>query len=77
MLIQDSYVETDSPFSKWVRESPMPRSFKLPRPMEAYNGMRDPDAFLRNYKRAMKLEEANEAALCKCFKVALIGPASS
>lgn len=68
--------EPDSPFSKGIREGFMPRSFRLPRPLEAYNGVGDPDTFLRKYKLAMQLEDANEVALCKCFKVALVGPAS-
>lgn len=35
------------------------------------------ERFIRKYKRAMDLEEANEAALCKCFEVAFTRPASS
>lgn len=55
----------------------MSRSFKLLRLLESYNGIGGPDAFLRKYKRAMELEDDNEIALCKCFKVTLAGPASS
>lgn len=55
----------------------MPRSFRLWRPLETYNRVGDPDAFLRKHRKAMKLEEANEPTLCKCFKVALTGLPSS
>lgn len=55
----------------------MPRTFRLSHPLEPYNRMRDLDAFIRKYNRAMEVKEANEASLCKCFEIALIGPASS
>lgn len=67
----------DSLFFKKTKKAPAPRSFRLPRPLETYNGVGDPDAFLHKYQKAMKLKEANEAALSKCFEVALTGPASS
>lgn len=56
----DSYIETKSPFLKWIREAPIPRTFRLARPLDAYNRMVDLDAFIRKYKRAMELEEANK-----------------
>lgn len=53
--------ESDSPFSKKIREGLMPRSFRLPRSLESYNGMGDLDAFIRKYRRAMELEDVNDS----------------
>lgn len=75
IVAQDDYIKIESPFIKPIRETPMPRSFRLPHPLEAYNGTGDLDAFIRKYKRAMEIKEANEAVLGKFFKAALAVPA--
>ncbi len=54
----------------------MPSDFMVPR-LEAYNGHSDPQAHLTKYKRSMVLHGAEDATLCKCFEVALSGPATA
>lgn len=69
--------DSDSPFSRRLRENLMPKTCRLLRPLESYNVIGDLDTFLRKYKRVMELEDANKKTLCKCFEVMLARPASS
>lgn len=75
-LLSDYNSEAGSPFTKRVRDLSMARSFKLPQPLETYNGNRDLDSFIQMYKWAMELKQVNEVALFNCFKVALAGSTS-
>lgn len=61
------------PFTRSIRESMMTRNFHLSNHLEVYNGIGDPDAFVRKYKGALKLKGTEDVAFCKCFKVALGG----
>lgn len=51
--VQDNNLEAERPFTKRIRETQISRSFRLPRPLEAYSETEDPNAFMRKYKRAI------------------------
>ena len=60
----------NSPFSRDIRDAPLPAGFKLPTIMP-YKGKTDPQKHLNHFNDLMELHQVLDLAKCGCFTVTL------
>ncbi|GKV01749.1 hypothetical protein SLEP1_g14280 [Rubroshorea leprosula] len=59
-----------APLNLSITVEPYQEGFKIPH-LETYDGLGDPDEYLHTYQAIMRIQNANDAMMCKVFPVTL------